>query len=342
MTKKIAVINGDGAGPELVQAMLNVLKATDTKAEFIMCEAGSEWWEKNGGDSYFPKETWDAMEEADVCFKGPTTTTPTPGTPKSVAVTIRQHFDLYANIRPIKTFTNHVGPLGEVDFICVREATEGLYTGIEYQLSDDVSIAIRKITRKSCERIAKQAFEIAKNKNWKTVVPLYKANILKITDGMFIDSVKKIGSDYPDIAIEDYFIDNFAQQIVKNPQRFNQNVILSTNLFMDVISEECAGLIGSIGCVYSGNYGDNYAMFEPAHGSTPKYTGLDKVNPTATILSGAWMLDYIDEKNNSKLIFDAVNHVITEGKHVTYDLRGTSKLSEMSNAIIDQINKTIK
>ena len=117
MTKKIAVINGDGAGPELVQAMLNVLKATDTKAEFIMCEAGSEWWEKNGGDSYFPKETWNAMEESDVCFKGPTTTTPTPGTPKSVAVTIRQHFDLYANIRPIKTFTNHVGPLGEVDFI---------------------------------------------------------------------------------------------------------------------------------------------------------------------------------------------------------------------------------
>ena len=337
MSKKVALIEGDGVGPELVESMMKVLRSTGTKAEFIQCDGGSEWWDRNGGDSYIPEDTWRILEEADACFKGPTTTTPRPGTPKSVAVSIRQKFDLYANIRPVKTLPNLVGPLGEVDFICVREATEGMYAGIEYRLTDDVGIAIRKISKRACERVSKRAFEIAKERGWKKVIPLYKANILKITDGMFIDAVTTIGSNYPGIEMEPYFIDNFSQQLVKNPQRFNQNVILSTNLFMDIISEEASGLVGSIGAIYSGNFGDKYAMFEPAHGSAPKYKGMDKVNPTATILSGAWMLEYIGEKEKSDSIFQATREIIGEGKVLTYDMKGNAKLSEMTDAIVERV-----
>ncbi|MCS7116570.1 MAG: isocitrate/isopropylmalate family dehydrogenase, partial [Nitrososphaerales archaeon] len=249
---------------------------------------------------------------------------------------------LYANIRPIKTFKGLVGPLGEVDFICVRETTEGLYSGIEHRLTDDVAIAVRKITRKQSERVARKAFEIAKEKGWKKIIVVTKRNILRETDGIFIESVDKVSKDYPGITYEEYFIDNMAQQLVKNPQRFNQNVILGTNLFMDVISEECSALIASIGCVYSGNFGDTYAMFEPAHGSAPKYKGLYKVNPTATILSAAWMLEYLGEKACAKAIFDATEEVIAEGKYVTYDMGGSAGTLEMANAIAERARKFLK
>ncbi|MFQ6134950.1 MAG: isocitrate/isopropylmalate dehydrogenase family protein, partial [Nitrososphaerales archaeon] len=270
------------------------------------------------------------------CYKGPTTTLPTPDTPRSVAVSIRQFFDLYANVRPIKTFPNQVGPLGEVDFVCVREGTEGLYTGLEHRLSDDCAISIRKITRRACTRIARYAFDMAREKGWKKVIAINKGNILKETDGFFLKIVEDVARNYSDVEWEPYFIDNFAQQLVKNPQRFNQNIAMSTNLFMDVISEEASGLIGSIGCVYSANIGDKYAMFEPAHGSAPKYKGMNKVNPTATILSGAWMLDYIGEKQLSDAIFKATYDVIAEGASVTYDLKGKASTSEMAEAIADK------
>jgi isocitrate dehydrogenase len=151
-----------------------------------------------------------------------------------------------------------------------------------------------------------------------------------------MEAANSIHKEYPDITLEEYFIDNFSQQLIKNPQRFNQSVIFGTNLFMDVISEEASALVASIGCIYSANFGDNYAMFEPAHGSAPQYKGQDKVNPTATILAGAWMLEYLGEKNKSQAIFKAVNGVIAEGKQVTYDLGGTARLSEMTDAIAER------
>jgi len=329
-----AIIKGDGTGPELVESMLRVLKAVKTNVKLIPCDAGLEWWKKHGGGTFIPPETWKTMEQADACFKGPTTTIPKPGTPKSVAVSIRQKFDLYANVRPIKTFPNTRGPLGDVDFICVREATEGLYTGLEYRLTKDLAIGIRKITRRSSERIARFAFNLAKQKRWKTVVAIHKGNICKETDGLFMEVVNGVAKEFGGIQLVDYFIDNFSQQLIKNPQRFNQNVILSTNLFMDILSEEASGLIGSIGCVYSANFGDDYAMFEPAHGSSPKYKGMDKVNPTATILAGAWMLEYLGEKKKADAIFKATKSVIAEGKKVTYDLGGSAKTSEMTDTII--------
>ena len=335
--KKVAVIRGDGTGPELVDAALAVLKAAGTKAEFIECEGGSEWWQRKKGPSFIPDETWKVMEESDTCLKGPTTTIPTPGTPRSVAVSIRQRFGLYANVLPVKTFPNQVGPLGAVDMVLVREATEGLYIGIEHKLSDDVAVAIRLVTKEKSTNVSKFAFEEAGKRGWKRVVAISKANILKVTDGLFLDCVRNVAKNYPGIELEDLFLDNFAQQLIKNPQRFNQTVVVGTNLFMDVMSEEASGLIGSIGMVYSGNFGDDYAMFEPAHGSTPKYKNKNKVNPTATILSAAWMLDYLGEKRQSRAVFDATFKVMKDGRHLTYDLGGKSGTREMAKAVISKL-----
>lgn len=337
--KSAAIIRGDGTGPELVNAMVKVLKACNTKIELIQCDAGSEWWEKNGGNSYISPEVWKLLEETDACFKGPTTTVPVPNAPRSVAVSIRQKFELYGNIRPIKTYKNAEKQL---DFICVREATEGLYAGIEFKTSDDSAIAIRKVTRKGCDRIARKAFEVARDNGWKKVVAITKRNILKETDGIFWSSIENAAKQFKGIEYEEYYIDNMTQQLVKNPERFNKNVLVSTNLFMDVISECASGNVGSIGNVYSGNYGDDYAMFEPAHGSAPKYAGKDKVNPVATVLSGAWMADYLGEREICKAIFKATEDVINENKYVTYDLGGNASLSQMADQIATRAAKLLK
>ncbi len=334
---KIALIRGDGTGPELVETALMVLNASGAKAEYVPCDAGAEWWERNEGPSFIPDETWKILEEAVCCFKGPTTTLPIPGTPRSVAVSIRQRFNLYANVRPVKTFPNLVGPLGEVDFVCVREATEGLYAGIEYQLTDGVAIAVRLITKEKSTLVAKYAFEEAKRRGWKKVIAISKANILKVTDGLFLDSTREVAKGFQGIELEDYFVDNFSQQLMKNPQRFNQSVIVGTSLFMDILSEEASGLVGSIGMIYSANIGDRYAMFEPAHGSAPKYKGQNKLNPTATILSAAWMLEYVGEKKAGRAIFDATMKVIAEGRNVTYDLGGTAGTRQMAEAIVHSL-----
>ena len=325
-----AVIKGDGTGPELVQAMIKVLKECNSKTELITCEAGSEWWEKNRGNSYISPEVWNLLKNSDACFKGPTTTIPTPSAPRSVAVSIRQKFELYANVRPIMTYKHSPRKL---NFLCVREATEGLYAGIEFKTSDESAIAIRKITKKGCDRIALKGFNIARSKGFHKIFAVTKRNILKETDGIFWEAVTNTNREFTEIEVEEYYIDNMTQQIVKNPERFNESVILSTNLFMDIISECASGHVGSIGNVYSGNFGDNFAMFEPAHGSAPKYANQNKVNPVATILSGAWMIDYLGEVDIAKAIFKATEQIINGNKYVTYDLGGKATLSEMTDKI---------
>jgi isocitrate dehydrogenase len=221
----------------------------------------------------------------------------------------------------------------KLNFLCVREATEGLYAGIEFKTSDESAIAIRKITKKGCDRIALKGFDIARSKAFHKIFVVTKRNILKETDGIFWEAVTNTNRKFTEIEIEEYYIDNMTQQIVKNPERFNDSVILSTNLFMDIISECASGHVGSIGNVYSGNFGDNFAMFEPAHGSAPKYANQNKVNPVATILSGAWMIDYLGEDDIAKAIFKAAEQVINENKYVTYDLGGNATLSEMTDRI---------
>jgi len=324
------VIKGDGTGPELVEAVLHVLKSCNSQVNFVICDAGSEWWMKSGGNSYISDEVWKLLKESDACFKGPTTTVPNPDAPRSVAVSIRQRFELYANVRPIKTYRQLDRKL---DFLCVREATEGLYAGIEFRTSDDSAIAVRKTTRKGCERVTFKAFELAKEREYRKLVAVTKRNILKETDGIFWNAVEKISQQFQDIEVEEYYVDNMTQQLVKNPERFNRNILLSTNLFMDIISECASGHVGSIGNVYSGNFGESYAMFEPAHGSAPKYSGMDKVNPVASILSGAWLVRYLGEKEISNAIFEATEKIIAKGKHVTYDLGGESSLSRMTAEI---------
>jgi isocitrate dehydrogenase len=333
------ILRGDGTGRELVEAMMRVLRACNTRIELILADAGSEWWQETGANSYISQEVWKLLEDSNACFKGPTTTIPNPNAPRSVAVSIRQKFELYANVRPIKTYKNAERQLY---FICVREATEGLYAGIEFRTSDDSAIAIRKITRKGCERVAKKGFQIAEERNFQKIYAITKRNILKETDGIFWAAIEKVQNQFKNIEVEEYYVDNMTQQLVKNPQRFNDSILISTNLFMDIISECASGHVGSIGCVYSGNYGDDYAMFEPAHGSAPKYAGKNKVNPVATILSAALMVDYLGEKEISSAIFEATENVINENMYVTYDLGGKSTLSRMAEEIANRAARILK
>jgi isocitrate dehydrogenase len=211
-----------------------------------------------------------------------------------------------------------------------------MYAGSEVQLSGDMYVALRKITKSASRRIAHFAFSEAYKRSWTTVVAIHKSNILKQTDGAFLQAVREIKSEFSNIGLWEYHVDNVAQQLVKNPQIFNKSILLSTNLFMDILSEECAALVGSIGMIYSANFGDTYAMFEPAHGSAPKYQNLDKVNPTATVLAGAWMLDYLGLKRESAMIFNALQETVAEGK-TTYDLGGALKTSQVTDCLIEKV-----
>ena len=329
------MIRGDGIGPEVVDSMIRVLKECNTQSELILADAGSEQWQKNGekDPTYIPEATMKLLETTDACFKGPTTTIPKPGAPRSVAVTLRQKFELYSNIRPIKTY-KRVTPNHDLDFVCFREATEGLYTGIEVQLTDDAAIAIRKITRQGCRRFANSAVNWAKKYNMKKFVAITKRNILKVTDGIFLDEIQAAAQKVPGLEVQELYIDNMMQQLVVNPSQFNGSVLASTNLFMDIVSELASGIIGSIGLVYSSNMGDRYAMFEAAHGSAPSFKGQNKVNPTASVLSGAWMAEYLGETHIKNAVFAATEQVINEGKYVTFDIGGNATTVQMTDAII--------
>ena len=331
--KKTAVMKGDGIGPEVVESMLKVLNECNIQSEIILCDAGSEQWNRNNRKdvSYIPDQTMSILNDMDACFKGPTTTIPIPDAPKSVAVTLRQKFNLYANIRPAKSF-KRLTPDRDLDFVCFREATEGLYTGIEMKITDTDAIAIRKITRTGCDRIVNSAIKWANEYQMKRMVAITKRNILKQTDGIFWDAITDATKN-TDIEASEIYIDNAAQQLVVAPEQFNKTVLISTNLFMDIISELVSGLIGSIGLIYSANMGDDFAMFEAAHGSAPQFAGQNKVNPTATILSGAWMAGYLGETAIKDAIFTATEKVINDGKAVTWDIGGNASTTQMTDAI---------
>ena len=335
-------MKGDGIGPEVVDSMLRVLKECNSQSEIILCEAGSEQWDKNGrkDKSYIPDNTMKILEESDACFKGPTTTIPVPNAPRSVAVTLRQKFELYSNIRPTKTY-DRLTPDRKLDCVCFREATEGLYTGVEAKITDDAAIAIRKITRQGSRRFLNSSVDWAKKYDLKKMVAITKRNILKQTDGIFWDEAQK-SIEGTDIELSEIYIDNMAQQLVVAPEQFNGAVLVSTNLFMDIISELASGLVGSIGLIYSANMGDNFAMFEAAHGSAPQFAGQNKVNPTATVLSGAWMAEYLGETDIRNAIFSATEQVINEGKYVTWDIGGNASTTQMTDAIIEYSKNNLR
>ena len=339
VSKKAVVISGDGIGPEVVDCMLRVLDKCNMQSEIIMCQAGSEQWIKNNkkDPSYIPAETMEMLKKCDACFKGPTTTIPMPDAPRSVAVTLRQEFDLYANIRPVKTY-RRLSPDRPLDCACFREATEGLYTGVEATITPDAAIAIRKITRRGSRRLLDAAVKWAVQKNMKKIVCITKRNILKQTDGIFWEEAQA-AVDGTGIDLSEIYIDNMAQQLVIGTHQFDGSVLVSTNLFMDIISELASALVGSIGLIYSANMGDEFAMFEAAHGSAPRFAGQNKVNPTASILSGAWMAGYLGETHIQDAIFAAVTDVINDGKTVTWDIGGQATTTAMTDSVIERVGK---
>lgn len=335
-------MRGDGIGPEVADAMLRVLDECNMRAEVVLCEAGSEQWDRGGrrGDSYIPDATMRALGEADACFKGPTTTLPVQGAPRSVAVTLRQRFGLYANIRPVKTYEG-LTPGRELDCVCFREATEGLYTGVEAAVTDDAAIAIRKVTRRGCDRFLGAAVRWAEEHEMDRLVAVTKRNILKMTDGIFWESAQR-AVEGTGIALSEVYIDNMAQQLVVAPGQFSGAVLASTNLFMDIISELASGLVGSIGLTCSANMGDGYAMFEAAHGSAPQLAGRGEANPVAAILSGAWMAEYLGERDVRDAIFGAVEGVVNEGRVLTRDVGGSASTAQVADAVASRATRGLR
>jgi len=332
-TYDVAVLKGDGIGPEVTEATVKVLEAVQEKADFklnfLYGEAGYHCIAEHGTN--LPKQTVELIKQTKACLKGPMTTPEEPGAPVSVAVTLRRMFNLYANVRPCKSFPSVESLKPNIDLIVVRENTEGLYSGAESLLAPGVGVALRIITTEASLKIAEFAFKLASQRR-KHLTYVHKGNILRITDGIFKDAVKEVQKKYPSIEVDDLHIDAATMQLIKKPESYD--VMVTTNLFGDILSDEAAQVTGSLGLAAGANIGAAYGMFEPVHGSAPKYAGMNRVNPIATIMAGAMMLDYLGEKTAAAKIETAVIEVLKEGKVRTADLGGTATTSEMANAIV--------
>jgi isocitrate dehydrogenase (NAD+) len=335
MSYRITLIPGDGIGPEVVDAAVHVLEATGVDINLEKVIAGVEAMKVFGKP--LPDETLDSIKKNTVALKGPVTTPIGEGF-RSVNVGLRQALDLYANLRPAISYPGVPLRYENVDLVVVRENTEGLYSGIE-KIDKDRTRAesVNLITRKASERIVKFAFEYSRREGRNMVTAVHKANILKATGGLFLEVAREVSKNYPDIEFNDRIVDNMAMQLVKNPNQFD--VIVATNLFGDILSDLCAGLVGGLGLAPGANIGDRYAVFEPVHGSAPRHAGKNKVNPTATILSSVLMLKHLGEKSAADKINLAIQDVLREGKSTTYDLRGSSSTSEMADAVISKMDE---
>ena len=336
MTYTVTLIPGDGIGPEVADAMRRVIEATNVRIDWDVQEAGEAVIDKYG--TPLPEHVLDSIRRNRVGIKGPITTPVGKGF-RSVNVAIRKALDLYANLRPAKSFEGVPAPYRGVDLIVVRENTECLYSGIEHDvIPGQAAEAIRIITHKASERIVRFAFEYAQANGRKLVTAVHKANIMKLTDGLFLNTARQVAAEYPDIDFNDRIVDNMCMQLVQRPHEYD--VLVLPNLYGDIVSDVCAGLVGGLGVTPGANIGDDIAVFEPVHGSAPKYTGRNKVNPTATIRSGTLMLRFLGEIDAADRIDRAVEKVIAEGKQVTYDLKADRNdptavgTREMAEAII--------
>lgn len=319
---KIAVIPGDGIGKEVMEAALNVLNVLDVKFGYEKAYAGNECFKRTG--TTIPDETLSLAKKTDATLFGAVTTVPGQ---KSAIITLRQGLDLYANLRPIKSYKGTKCLFDDLNFIIVRENTEGLYAGIE-KYTEDGATALRVITRKACERICRFAFEHAKKTKRRKITAVHKANILKKTDGIFRDIFYTVAKEYREIESGDIYVDASAMFFVTKPYEFE--VIVTTNLFGDILSDEGAGLVGGLGLIPSANIGENHGLFEPAHGSAPSLAGRGIANPSAMILSAVMMLDYLEEYQEARRLENALIKVLSEGKTVTPDLGGSSSTMEMA------------
>jgi isopropylmalate/isohomocitrate dehydrogenase-like protein len=334
----IALLKGDDIGPEVTEAAIKILQVVQDSSKnlafnFLYGEAGNHCIAEYGTN--LPEETIALLKRSDACLKGPMTTPEEPGAPVSVAVTLRRMFNLYANVRPCRSFPRVEALNPNIDLVVVRENTEGLYSGAEFELTPGVGVALRIITKEASTRISEFAFKLAAERR-KHLTYVHKGNILRITDGIFKDAVKEVALKHPDVTVEELHVDAATMQLIKRPESFD--VIVTTNLFGDILSDEAAQVTGSLGLAPGANIGDVYGMFEPVHGSAPKYKGQNRVNPIATIMAASMMLDYLGEKEAAARIDKAVMRVLKEGKVRTADLGGSSTTSEMRDAIASKIS----
>jgi methanogen homoisocitrate dehydrogenase len=324
----IAVIPGDGIGREVVPAAVMVLESIGIEFDFQYLEVGYGVFKKVG--TSVPKEVIFDLKETQACLFGATTTPlGVPGY-KSAIVTLRKELRLYANVRPARNYSLQ-GMRGLVDLVIVRENTEGLYSGIEFDLENS-AVSVRVITKGATERIAKFAFDLAMKRRKKVTI-VTKVNIMRKTCGLFREISHLIAKDYPSVKVDDMLVDAAAMNLILKPTFFD--VILTTNMFGDILSDEAAGLVGGLGMAPSANIGDDYALFEPVHGSAPDISGKGIANPIGAILSAKMMLEYLGEKGAAKKIENAVENVLREGKKLTPDLGGDSTTNETTEAIID-------
>jgi isocitrate dehydrogenase (NAD+) len=358
MAHKITFIPGDGIGPEVSEAAKQVLEATGIAFKWEIAYAGATAQEKSG--DVLPEATLASIRKNKVALKGPVTTPVGYGF-RSVNVALRKELDLYACLRPCKTYPGVPSRFKDVDIVVVRENTEDLYSGIEFEkgsadtvklrrliaratgdkVNTDAGISLKVISETASRRIVKFAFEYAKANKRKKVTAGHKANIMKFSDGIFLTMAREVAKDYPDIEFNEIIIDNLCMQLVRRPQPFD--VLVLPNLYGDIISDLCAGLVGGLGVTPGANLGDEIAVFEPTHGSAPKYKGQNKINPMAMILSGVMMLRHLGEAKAAEDVERAVAAVIAEGKSLTYDMKPNipsaraAGTSEVAEAIIKKL-----
>jgi isocitrate dehydrogenase (NAD+) len=333
MAHRVTLIPGDGIGPELAEATRRVLDATGIAFEWETVDAGEAVIAEYG--TPLPDHVLDSIRRNRVALKGPITT-PVGAGFRSVNVTLRQVLGLYANLRPARSIKGLQTRYDDVDLVIVRENTEDLYAGIEHMVGPDAAESIKIITRAASERIARYAFDYAVANGRRKVTAVHKANIMKLSDGLFLESCRTVAEDYDGrIEFEDRIVDNMCMQLVQKPDLYD--VLVLPNLSGDIVSDLCAGLVGGLGVAPGANIGTEAAVFEPVHGSAPKCAGLNKANPTALILSGVLMLRHLGEQSAAERVETALREVIAEGRETTYDLGGTAGTSEFADAIIARL-----
>ena len=332
MTRTVTLIPGDGTGPELAQALETVIAATGVAIEWERHDAGLGVMDRFG--TPLPEHVLESVRRNRVAIKGPITTPVGTGF-RSVNVALRKELDLYACLRPAKSLVGVRSRFDDIDLVVVRENTEDLYAGIEHMVGDDAAESIKIITRRGSERIVRFAFEYARSHGRRRVTAVHKANIMKCTDGLFLRVAGEVAGRYPDVEFEERIVDNMCMQLVQKPELYD--VLVLPNLYGDIVSDLCAGLIGGLGVAPGANFGDEAAVFEPVHGSAPKYAGQDKVDPTAILRSGVLLLDHLGEERAARCMDDAIAAVIAEGRDVTYDLGGDAGTQALAAAIAARI-----
>jgi isocitrate dehydrogenase (NAD+) len=333
MSQAVTLIPGDGIGPELAEAARRVLDASGVKLDWQVVEAGEAVMAKEG--TPLPQAVLDSILRTKVALKGPITTPVGEGF-RSVNVALRQALGLYANLRPVRSIPGVKTRYDDVDLVIVRENTEDLYAGIEHKVGPDAAESIKIITRAASERIARFAFDYAVANGRKKVTAVHKANIMKLSDGLFLESCRTVAAEYEGrIAFEDRIVDNMCMQLVQKPGLYD--VLVLPNLYGDIVSDLCAGLVGGLGVAPGANIGTEAAVFEAVHGSAPKYAGQNKANPTALMLSGVLLLRHIGEQAAAERVEGAIRAVIGEGRSVTYDLGGSAGTSDFADAVVARL-----